>query len=101
MYLKCISLSLFLSEDAYYLSFPLKYNNYFFPILLFEVRQGSGTHPAQYIRLTTAQALAAGILPAIGSHGEQNGQQQHFQLAGNKVALMILNTSFYLYEFLL
>ena len=49
------------------------------------MRQGSGTQPAQYIRLTTAQALAAGILPAIGTHGEQSGQQQHFQLAGNKV----------------
>jgi len=53
------------------------------------VRQGSGTQPAQYIRLTTAQALAAGILPAIGTHGEQSGQQQHFQLAGNKVVSII------------
>ena len=48
------------------------------------MRQGSGTQPAQYIRLTTAQALAAGILPGVGSHGENGGQQQ-LQLAGNKV----------------
>ena len=50
-----------------------------------EVRQGSGTQPAQYIRLTTAQAMAAGILPAVGNHGETS-TQQHFQLAGNKVS---------------
>lgn len=48
------------------------------------MRQGTGTQPAQYIRLTTAQALAAGILPNVGNHGEQSAQQ-HFQLAGNKV----------------
>ena len=50
----------------------------------FPVRQGTGTQPAQYIRLTTAQALAAGILPAVGTHGESTGQQQ-LQLGGNKV----------------
>lgn len=48
------------------------------------MRQGSGTQPAQYIRLTTAQALAAGILPGVGNHNENGGQQQ-LQLAGNKV----------------
>ncbi|XP_046457412.1 protein lin-54 homolog isoform X1 [Daphnia pulex] len=64
------------------------------PITAAQVRQGSGTQPAQYIRLTTAQALAAGILPAIGTHGEQSGQQQHFQLAGNKIQLVrVVNPS--------
>lgn len=53
-----------------------------------QVRQSSGTQPAQYIRLTTAQALAAGILPAMGPQGEQSGTQQHFQLAGNKIQLV-------------
>jgi len=57
-----------------------------------QVRQGSGTQPAQYIRLTTAQALAAGILPGVGSHGENGGQQQ-LQLAGNKIQLVRVVTS--------
>jgi len=50
--------------------------------ILIIVRQGSGA-PAQYIRLTTAQALAAGILPAVGAHSD--GSHQQLQLAGNKV----------------
>jgi len=57
-----------------------------------QVRQGIGTQPAQYIRLTTAQALAAGILPAVGSHGE-SGAQQQLQLAGNKIQLVRVVTS--------
>lgn len=61
--------------------------------LLYVVRQSSGTQPAQYIRLTTAQALAAGILPAMGPQGEQSGTQQHFQLAGNKVVSMVSRKS--------
>ena len=58
--------------------------NGFHPTFLVAVRQGSGA-PAQYIRLTTAQALAAGIHPAVGAHSD--GSHQQLQLAGNKVRI--------------
>lgn len=54
----------------------------FHSTFLIVVRQGSGA-PAQYIRLTTAQALAAGILPGVGTNSDVSHQQ--LQLAGNKV----------------
>lgn len=57
------------------------------------VRHGSGTQPAQYIRLTTAQALAAGILPAVSGQADSGaavslGGQQQLHLAGNKIQLV-------------